>query len=214
MKTRLNSYFGGRISLPEFSEKIERLDDLAIKLFGSDTVSQERGNRSFFSRSFGYSHTHDKDTEAKLELNASSFEPCIAISENSVGYGIELDLVGTPEGVKNGFSSAIDYLGFPLRVEPIVVPMPFVNEFFAKLAGLEEYTNHSGWKVASQVISEKGAKLKKMSRSICRFPYNLFLRDPEGKVILNGKVLDPKWDIYGIETAKEFGQIGSVARIK
>ncbi|MEK6983565.1 MAG: hypothetical protein AABX33_03245 [Nanoarchaeota archaeon] len=204
--TRINSYFGGRVTGMEWGQKLRQLDDLSAALTGMPLITKqdfEAYRKSInFQRDVDFKPLVRGNGEVSLSVGGTYFEPSREIPQRNtghgigkIGFGIELILRGTRESVKKGFDDSVEHLGYPLRVEVPLLPIPFLDYLLASMN--EDYsqtTNVLGWITAKKVIREKGAKLLIKVDSICKFPYNLFLLEIEGKVVKDGKVLDPRWD--------------------
>jgi hypothetical protein len=154
--------------------------------------------------------------EINIELHASYFEPCIAIPNKSIGYGIGMVLRGEKTQTAQAFRMAVEKLGYPLRVDvPALLPIPFTENYFGSVNEFDSrQTNRRGWKVAKKVIKETGAELITRAHNICRFPYNLFLWDVEGKIIKDGIVQDPRWNKNVLEEAVAHGQVKKIIEVK
>ncbi len=216
MEAKIEAYFGGLISRHEFESQLIGVNHLSLELTGRDFLREEdyRTFRNYLFRKSGYQEFQDRTAQVCLELYASYYEPNPNFNFPRFGYGIEVKLRGTKEGVKRGFGCAIDRLGFPLRVELPTIPIPYLDDCIANLSKYTQgLTNFSGWRIARKVVQEKGAELKKMNQSICRFPFNLFLIDSEGKIVKDGRVIDEKWNSNHLQSAVNSGQVESIITI-
>ncbi|MEK6888292.1 MAG: hypothetical protein AABX14_05090, partial [Candidatus Aenigmatarchaeota archaeon] len=155
-QARINSHFGGRVSLEDWNEKLQQLDNLSISLTGENIL--KAGDFSykpgfFLFRRPGYRTFREGDGEVNLKLGASYFEPCIALPYDSVGYDIGVILRGSRQSVENGFDTSIKGLGYPRRVEVPTSPFGLlILSLFRMDESDKEYyqstTNSEGWKAA------------------------------------------------------------------
>ena len=214
--TRINSYFGGRVKGKEWGQKLKQLDELTATLTGIPFLTEQ--DFEVYRRTMHFQHDLDfqpfakGDGKVKISAAGSFFESCQEIPNNSIGYGIELILIGTKEGVKIGLSTSVAHLGYPLRVEVPLLPIPFLDSLLASMnEDHSQTTNIRGWRTAKEVIRESAAKLsaKVDINNSYRFQYNL-LWDLEGKVVKDGKVLDPDWGRNALECIVARGQVSSV----
>ncbi len=216
---RIEARFSGYVPAGHWPGRVQAIDKLTEELTGVRLLKDYIPNFSqdwprMIMLDANYVGLKFADGELRVKVNATYYEPSEAMGTGSFGVGAEFVYRGTEESVERAFRTSIQRIGFPRDVEPPLagrIPFRqdkgFINRFFS------DTTNAKGWRAAVKAVAAEGAELGKYNYSLCRFPYNLLLRESNGKISKDGQVLDPNWGEDPLESALAHGQISSVVNL-
>ncbi len=216
---RLEARFSGYVPAGQWPGRVQMMDALteeltAVRMLKDHIPDFAQGWPNMRMLDSNYISLRFGEGELSAIVGASFYPPNQALGMGSFGVSAEFIYRGTEESVEQAFRTSIQRIGFPRDVAvPMAGRIPFLqdNGFVNKF--LSNTTNVKGWRAAVRAVAAEGAELGKHNYSICRFPYNLFIRESDGKISKDGQVLDPTWGEDPIASALTHGRIGSVSHL-